>query len=397
MSLLNKMLRDLERRRGAEAPPSVAVEGVVPVAHATKSRKRVFALLVLLGIAGTVAALLTHDLPAFWRPSSSGVKRAASKVTIRQSVAAPAPVQPSTAAQPAPIPPGGQVSADAPAQVAAPDLHGELRLADEIVTPIGGGRQVRLAGDAAAAREAVQADGGAKAARALAPPPDAATTTPTPLAAPAQSRAAPGAIEVSARQPDARQRAHAAVENGLQAMARKQYAEAQRAFTAALEWNAGDDRARQALLSALLAQDDRKGAELVADEGALSAGAKAGFALVAARLKLERGAVKDALAVLERERAAGAGHADYQALWGNALARDGRHGEAARLYAAAVELAPTNPAHQIGLGYALRNDGQFASALEVFQSVAQTPGLSPQLADLVEQQLTSLRRLTVRR
>lgn len=449
MSLLNKVLRDLEHRRAGDETASPGVTGVKAVA-APAGRRRSMVLLGVCALVAVAVAAVTHELPGFWRlPSERGPR----VIPMEKPAEPKVVVTPNGASADDPIvsmPVPAAAESALPQEKVAPEttLLRALRIAEEIETPIKsdsehppvaasvapplspttGAQAVRVVDNALQlesrpkAEPTSQTPGAvslpAKGARAghssvamaanslphanevsvgARSPSLPATGQSTARSLASSSDVSVAAIEKNVREPDAGQRAAQAVETGLQSMARKQYAEAQRAFHAALALDPRNDRARQALLSALLAMDDRQAAEPIADEGMLQGVAKVGFALVSARLKLERGAVKEALAVLERERAAGAAHADYLALWGNALSREARYGEAAQMYAAAVERAPVNPAHHIGLGYALRNDGQFASAYAVFQSVAEMPGLSPQLADLVEQQLGSLQRLIVKR
>ncbi len=203
----------------------------------------------------------------------------------------------------------------------------------------------------------------------------------------------PPPIEKNVREPNARERAHAALESGLMAIRRKANAEAEQLFLASIAADSSFDRGRQALLSLLLDAQNKPMAEAVALDGVVHGSAKAGFAMISARLKLERGAVKDALSLLVQERAAGASNPDYLALWGNALAREQRHAESAQKYSEAIALAPKNPAYHIGLGYAFRNDGQYAAAYTAYQSVSEMEGISAPLANLAQQQLQSLQRV----
>lgn len=422
MSLLNKMLRDLEHRRADDAVDTAELAGVKAVEPSGQARRRPVLWLALVLAAAAGAAVFSQHLPGFnWSPKENRAPPVPKLAALADKSSAPGPA-------PAVVAPA-DASAAVTVNDAATDARGapapettllrELRIAADIETPIrepdigtaapGNGavpvRAAQVEAGGAAPQAVLESDNGANtresrsSARPLrtAPSKNAARVAIGESAVALALPSTAAGIDVSPRAPDARQRANDAIESGLQAFGRKQYVEAQRAFRGALELEPANDRGRQALLSALLATDDKRAAEAAADEGVLQGTAKVGFALVSARLKLERGAAKEAIAVLERERAAGARHADYQALWGNALSREARYAEAVQRYASAVELAPASAAHHVGLGYALRNDGQFASANAVFQSVAEMPGLSPQLADLVEQQLAALQRLVVKR
>lgn len=386
MSLLNKVLRDLDRRKAENDHPIAPVAGIQPVAPPPRQRRTTVWVLTV-ALAG-VAAWGVWNYPAV---------RSSAPAPVQQVALAPAQVPQSAVSAPTSEALIGEELEEpvvAKAEGETPLFHQGLRLVAEIITPIRAVVSVKP-----------EVGSTSKPARAK----DAGSTGQTPAASPSsvlaanvQTPAMPepllvAAIEKNATPPTAREQARDIVEEGLQNALQKRPEEAVQRFRQALELDPAYDRGRQALLSALITAQDKPGAELVADEGVIHGQARVGFALVAARLKLERGAVKQALAVLERERVAGARHPDYMALWGNALARESRHSEAARMYGIAIELAPNNPAHHVGLAYALRNDGQYASAYAVFESVLAMPGLTSQLGDLVNQQIGALQRLIVQR
>jgi len=386
MSLLNKVLRDLDRRKAGPDQPVAPIAGIQPVAPPPRQRRATVWLLTaaLAGVAVWGAWTFT-DVPA----------RAPAPVqhVAVASPQAPQPAAPSTTMEAVP---SEQVATATPprAEEETPLLNQGLRLVAEIISPI---RTV-----VAVKPEVVTTAKPVRAKVAAAPVESPPASPSSVLAANVQTPTMPepllvAVIEKNATPPTAREQARGIVEEGLQAVLQKRPEEAMQRFREALELDPTYDRGRQALLSALITAQDKPGAEMVADEGVIHGQSRVGFALVAARLKLERAAVKQALAVLERERVAGARHPDYMALWGNALARESRHSEAARMYGVAIELAPTNPAHHVGLAYALRNDGQYASAYAVFESVLAMPGLTAQLADLVNQQIGALQRLIVQR
>lgn len=377
MSLINKVLRDLEHRHATPGQASLMglnVRALPATSSVFSGRNIAIVTLVAAGILGGLVA--NTQIPRFTH------------------TVAPKALEPAKAAQAKPTPPvaaapstAGEVAAvdaSVSASEAASTQINELRLDAELRSPAGGSSLPRYR------------------------PVEVAHLSPRERARPPASSAQPvleaGAsrkshhdeplpIEKNVRESSARERAYAALESGLEALGRNAHGEAQQFFLAAIAADPSFDRGRQALLSLLLGAQNKAMAEAVALDGVVNGEVKASFAMISARLKIERGAIMDALALLVQERAVGASNPDYLAMWGNVLSRSQRHAESAQKYSEAIALAPRNPAYYIGLGYALRNDGQYAAAQAVFQRVSEMEGIGTALSNLAQQQLQSLQRV----
>jgi len=354
MSLINKMLKDLDARTGqpgaaplpADVRPVTAPERRGPVLRAAL----VGGALLAVG-AGVVGWKTMQAAPT---PTPSPAVLAAAPVPARTALVvdmpAAAPVQvvdvapavlalePEAAPEPAPEP----EPQPAPAPVA---------------------KRVRPVAPAPTAKPAPRTVSVAKKAPAV--PAAGRTDTPSQRAENAYRRAL-GVLE------DGRvTEAIATLQAGLQIDPRH---EAARQTLVGLLIEAGrpDDAMRQ--LQAALAIDARQPA----------------LAMLLARLQLERGG--PAIDTLTRTLPYAAGNGEYHAFLAGVLQREGRVHEAADHYQAALKRSPGNGVWWMGLGIALQADKRDAESRAAFTQ-AQTSGtLSPELQAFVERRLGQLGR-----
>jgi MSHA biogenesis protein MshN len=115
------------------------------------------------------------------------------------------------------------------------------------------------------------------------------------------------------------------------------------------------------------------------------------FALVLARLKLDRGDAAAALALLREHGAAAADNPQYRALVAALLQRLGRHGEAIDEYQAVLKLAPSVGVWWLGLGLSQEAAERSKDAAEAFRRAKASGNLSPDLMDFVERKLQTAR------
>jgi MSHA biogenesis protein MshN len=115
-----------------------------------------------------------------------------------------------------------------------------------------------------------------------------------------------------------------------------------------------------------------------------------GLAMVLARLQLERGG--PALDTLMKTLPYAGDSADYLAFLAGVLQREQRHGEAARYYRDALQLAPNNGVWWMGLAISLQADQHLPEAREAFQRARQANGLTPELQAFIERRLEQLSR-----
>ena len=161
-------------------------------------------------------------------------------------------------------------------------------------------------------------------------------------------------------------------------------------YEAALRFDAGHEAARQALVALLL--EAKKGSEVeqVLQDGLKSKPAHSGFAMLLARLQVERGELDQAIATLEVTLPHVGQQADYQAFYAALLQRKSRHREAAEHYQIALKAVPNKGVWLMGYGISLQALSRPDEAKEAFQRALDTKTLSPELQAFVQQKIKGL-------
>jgi len=163
------------------------------------------------------------------------------------------------------------------------------------------------------------------------------------------------------------------------------------ALRSALAMDPRHEAARQTLAAILLEAAALDDAETLLAEGLRLNPNQTNFALVLARLKLDRGDAAGALALLREHGGAAAGNADYRAFVAALLHRLGRHDEAIDEYQAVVKLAPSVGVWWIGLGLSQEAADRSREAAEAFRRAKASGNLSTALMDFVERKLQAAR------
>ncbi len=394
MSLINKMLQDLDARR-SDASGSDTYGGQI---RAVPERRGIHAAwwvalalaIALLGVLtwmalrpeaasqeGARAQLplkLDTDLKAVQTAPQQHAPQAAitapavslplqvdtsrAPVTVAEPVAAQisAPLDPAPAPgdKPAAEPPSPQLSTPKPAAVAvqsaAPAKPGRVR--DTGTNP------ARAASDRLPSADAVQAITANKQVKELTP----------------------------------QQRAENEYRKAVNLVQQGRSAEAMASLEQALELDARHAAARQTLIGLLLDSGRREDAMRRAREGLSLDAGQLGLAMILARLQLEKDELRPAIETLERSLPHAAGRADYAAFLAALLQRDGRHKEAAQQYLLALNKAPQNGLWWMGLGISLQADNRPAEAQEAYGRAKSSGSLSPELLAFVESRLKQLQR-----
>lgn len=130
-------------------------------------------------------------------------------------------------------------------------------------------------------------------------------------------------------------------------------------------------------------------------EGVLKRGLKrdprdAAFAMLLARLQVERGEVPLALTTLQKTLPYAEGQADYQAFVAALLQRQERHDEAIAHYQAALKLAPGSGIWLLGMGISLQALHRNDEARTAYQRALASNSLNAQLQAFVQNKLKSL-------
>lgn len=372
MSLINKMLQELDRRHARGAPqgqkPHPEVRAVSAVRSGPEWFWRVIAALMLVAAVWTL--WVVYQLQP-WSVATELAFRAAEN-SRRHTVSAPPPAAPTIVAQAetqavaAPVTPV-LAAAPAPENLAAPiEL---LRLALSIDTPLAP-RSARPPGAVPAADPVAQAK--------------------TPITRRNPASATPVRVEKREREELPEDRAEAAFRRAAQMLERGRVADAEEALLSALRAQHAHQAARQTLIALYIEQGRIDDARRHLEEGLAVNPAYAPFAVALARTHVDRRDYTRALEVLDQARAAGQGSVDFHALRGAVLQRMARHGEAADAYRLALGAGPQGGASWVGLGISLEALGRRPEAAEAFRRGAASGTLAGEVRAYAEQRARQL-------
>jgi len=187
-----------------------------------------------------------------------------------------------------------------------------------------------------------------------------------------------------------RARAEAELARGMTLLNRGRTDGAIAAFKASLDADPGFVTARQTLIAVLAEQGRRGEAETIARDGLRLDPAGGNLAMIAARLALDRGDASEALRTLERSAGAGSANGDYRAFTGALYYRAGRYAEAAKEYNAALRISPQNATWWMGLGMAQEAASRREEAVAAFRQARASGTLGADLDAYVAERLRAL-------
>ncbi|MGQ0544340.1 MAG: tetratricopeptide repeat protein [Betaproteobacteria bacterium] len=343
VSLINKVLQDLDRRQALGAG---ADAGVLRPAPANPQHRewfwRIVTVLLIAGV-GWVAWTAYQLLP---RPLVTDLAfLAAEEARARPKpvgVSAPVPVKPEAPAkieEPPPPPAPAQ-----PARAATTPAAEPLKLAQEIETPV----RERAAAPARRAPEAV----------------------PKPVAI-AQARKP--AVDKRELVPSAADKAETHFRRAALLLNQGRVAEAEERLVAALKADPSHAAARQAYVALLLEQQRIDAARRQLQAALEIDAAQPTFALALARIHAAQRDYRAALAALDRAGANGQ-HPEFQAMRGAVLQRLGRDAEAIEAFHVAVRGGPQPGTTWVNLGISLEAVGRKAEAAAAYRkAVANGP------------------------
>ena len=417
MSLINKMLQDLDARGGAREEDMQQRElKAVPLPERER-RPLVYAgagvAVVVAAIAGWYGWKFAH------RPAPGPVPVMAAPPTASPALAStPTPTQ---AAGPAAVPvgtsPDGSVvtpAATSPATAAVNSTATPAATSTGTAAAASTGTAAGTSNPVAAGAPSTAAPAIPASAAAAAAPPSAQAGS----AAPARAAAAPSATAAAARRTAAadagtprqprqgvahvdgsvttkpeltpKQLSENTYRRGLASLQDGRVNAAMADLDRALEIDPRNDAARQTYVSLLL--ENRRPDDAIR-QLRLALGIdprQPGLAMVLARLQLERGG--PALETLMTTLPYAAANADYQGFLAGVLQRAQRHAEAAQYYQAALKLAPLNGVWWMGLGISLQADQHKAEAREAFTRARTGNGITPELLAFIDRRLDQLSR-----
>lgn len=370
MSLVNKMLRDLDARRASEAERGALPSAITPLAarrETTSPWPKRIAMLLLL-VAGAILAAWQWQKPP------------PPPVAIPLPHNEPVPVTATPDKSPVTPPSAATVLAEAPAvKEHPPASKAEAPPAQKpsvaaTTTPSVNSNKTILT---APANEVVKAEPG---------------TAPSPILPPVQhignsKTTSTPRIEKQEHLPSPAERADAIYQSGREAQRAGRLEDALAQYQTSLALVPEHAASRQALAGLLIDAQRWDAAEKTLRDGVDLPATRLASTLTLARLFVERNQTPAALDLMQQQAASGEKSAEYQGFLAVLLNRAGRAHEAAERYQAATKLAPSEARWWADLGIALEADGQSAAAQDAYLKARSLPGLPPELAAHVEQKL----------
>lgn len=396
MSLINKMLQDLEARetsaRAAEPRPAYRnlYAARPPVAAPPRTRLGFVLALVMAGVGAALWSMWQYMGPDFATVTATTSRPATTRrpvaVTAEPAVAAASgDAQGSVPAHGAAAQAGaaGAPKASEPAVVAANSAKKTAAVASSAEKPV---VAKPAAGKSANGKPADQPVSDRK-------HNDIKTAAPIRRGPPAATRpvsVTPGAVVITERQMSAPERAQSAYQEGVSLLASQRPAEAERAWRSALELDPQHRAAREQLAGLLLGSGRADEAQVVLERGIAATPSYPGFVLLLARIDVDRGREAEAVAVLEQALTRTAGDADVAAFLAALHQRAGRHAEAVQRYQEAIARRPAEGRWWVGLGISQEARQDWRAAREAYTRALNTR-LTPELARYAEQRLAGIR------
>lgn len=422
MSLINKMLQDLEERRAEER----GADGFHPQVRAAAegARPRLPWLIIVAAVIPLVAAGAWY-----WGRQSAPVSASGQQAPVRPQLAlklapqldssavlaqhAPAEKTKLPAASTAPavgtptalMPDRPSAAGDAPAALPMPSIAAAATLPPEkksagAASPAFPSRVVQAAAKEGSARPSGERPAASEEKKRLAPVKEKFAQSTVSKESPQSSlRAAadkPGAEPVLhfAKQMEEltpQQRAENEYRRATLLMQQQRSAEAMAALEQALQLDPLHAAARQALAGLLVDAKRNDDAMRRLEEGLAADRTQPGLAMMLARLQVEKKELKPAIDTLQRTLPYAADRADYQAFLAALFQRDGRHKDAIAHYLLALRNTPQNGLWWMGLAISLQAENRVVDAREAYNRAKASNMLSPDLAMFVDQRLAQLR------
>jgi MSHA biogenesis protein MshN len=359
MSVINKMLQDLDRRQALGAG---AETHVVRAANPRSSghewfwRILVVLLTVALGWMGWVAIQLLPRKPIATELAFQAAAEARSRAATK-----PAPV-----VVPAPTPPPAAPAVEEPKPAAAtPVVSDALRLALQLETPIP---------ERAAAPAKTEAPKSVSA---------------KPKEKPAEAAPAKGTVDKRPRVSSAGDNADAHFRRAALLLNHGRVSEAEEQLAGALRADPSHAAARQAYVALLIEQRRLHEAQRLLQDALTLNPEQPTLALTLARILVGQREYGAALQVLER--AGPATGADFQAMRGAVLQRVGRHADAVNAYQSALQTGAAQPATSwIGLGISLESLGRKSEAVLAYRRALAAGPLAQEARDYAESRARAL-------
>lgn len=360
MSLINQVLNDLEKRGANGALVETSIRAV-PVQHNSKTWAYLLAGIVLLvGVGG--AGWLLHKPGAVPQAMGNVTPISAGNVPALSPVgAAPQPLAESRVAL--------------AEQTAAQEYVVASRLSFELSSiPLPNSLRGKLLVEPAA------------------PIPDSEATPVAAHKSAAAVRFEPAApVSKQMKKVSPQQQAENEYRKANLLAQQGQMKEAALGYESALHLGPEHALAREALVAVLLESKRNADAEKALQDGLAQNPKQPHFAMLLARLQVERNAVPLALETLGKTLPYAEQQADYQAFMAALLQRQNRHKEAITHYQIALQLSPGSGLWFMGSGISLQAVQRKEDALDAYKRAIDTRSLSPELQAFVLQRMQEIK------
>ncbi|MGH8711186.1 MAG: tetratricopeptide repeat protein [Burkholderiales bacterium] len=374
MSLINQMLMDLEKRRAPRPEGVLSQARALPTQAARHPRWR-YALLALALAAAVVAWVMQRGitLPLPFIANTPVQSPMVPAQTIKEETPplpanANAPVQ--AAAAPA-----------APAQTIEKVLKDNPVVSESLLEPAS-----RLSLELSTAPQDTARVVGKPAVKTK----SVAQPAVVAKAKPAAEQPSPPAISKQVRQETPQEQAEEEYRKAIVSLQQGQQIEAQEGFRRALQFNPNFTAPRLALAGLLLQDRQMAEAERVLREGLELDNRQPGFAMMLARVQLDKGDTQAALGTLRKTLPYATNNADYHAFMAALLLRDARYTDSIEHYRTALSLKPAGMWY-MGLGISLQALQRLPEAQDAYQQAMESGALNPELQAFVEQRLKQIK------
>lgn len=353
MSLINQMLQDLEKRQGGSESGGQLPQGVHSAKASLPGRRKQW--LMALGV---LVLLIAATLGFKFRPVETVSPLVVAEV-------APPPLPPLV---PAPLaPPEVPATSMAVPAASQPMAEPSARVVSTANSKAEARKEARARRAEAAAERRNARKNKEKAANISSGKPSGKVL----------------AVK-SAPVDEAQERAESFYRDALAAFNQGRSAETQQAAKRALAEMPGHVGARQLLVRHLMEQRANDQARMELREGLQHQPGQMLWSTLLVRLELERGDVPAARQAVDRALPYAEQQADFQSLAGAVAQRQGKPGDAADFYRAALRIKPADGRSWVGLGMSLEAEGHAPEAKEAFRRALNTDSLSPELQSLAQ-------------
>lgn len=443
MSLINKMLQDLESRKNTQAEAAIkkpVYEDLKPLSRvpAPRTSRRLplmlLATVTVVGVAGyawtqwgqallskSADPLATRPTPAVARKATPSKPAPAAVATVASTEA----VTPPAPAAPAQVTPAVAVEPKKPETLSAPKpavmpasakagtaketgywtvSRGETLYAISAQTGVDvlalsrwnnlgreyvihPGQRLRLTPPANAQQKE-------KTAVAAAPPARKSETKPAPVTAASAGAgsAANPVMDKRVKPFSPNENAESEYRRAADLLQKGVITDAEKHLRLALKADAAHTPSRELLAGLMLQQGHWREAQQLLEQGIEAVPAYYPFAQLLARVHVEHGADQKALAVMESSRRAAAENPDYVAFLAALYQRVGKHAEAVKAYSEAVTLNPQEGRWWLGMGISLEAVQDWNAASNAYQRAIQSGALDDKLLQYARQRLAIVKK-----